>query len=668
MEASAEQSQIEQLSRQANLIVDAVPGSGKTHCCLYIAAQSPHRRHLLLTYNAGLKHETRMKAALKNLRNIEIHSFHSACHKYYLHPCTNDEVIERALSENARPIEPLLYDTIMIDEAQDITMLFFKFIVKIIVDSIPRDGIPPRICVFGDTYQEIYGFKGADSRYLSMFDAVFARMGIEFVRASLTTSFRMPQEIAEFINYGLLRGRRPIATNRQAGVLPHYYVVDIFRYRQVWHNIIEPIARIWCPDQIFVLAKSTANPTMQRLVEYVSRYVPVYCTGGDMRMEEDLINGKLCFSTFHQSKGLERPVVIIIGVDRFGWPHADCPNELYVGASRASQRLILLHHKSNDFAPFINMSDKYLQIFDMRCLNVRQDATIFGAKHTESTVTAYIKYVPASVLNHLRFVEICGDKSYQISLPHKIAQPSGLIESVADLNGIAIPSYFEWWLSGDCLLANEIDDTDTISANVKDINVEKNINCVFLRLAAKYAGRHRKRQLAAYNWIGDDVFVECRNRLSRVIGGAHDAATICFEVPIYCEFLAISGRMDCIVMSRNRYIIYEIKCCRITHEHKLQLAIYLLMKMLNDEKNNENNVWVGRLYDVLSDTIVELNATKEELFEMIELVKLAKNPQRLNNVDFVLNGWQIIDNLLHTNEVAAEDGLAEIIVEDDGQH
>jgi hypothetical protein len=58
-----------------SVVVDAVAGSGKTTTVLHIAAASPGKRILLLTYNARLKTETRRRAA--GLKNLEVHSYHS---------------------------------------------------------------------------------------------------------------------------------------------------------------------------------------------------------------------------------------------------------------------------------------------------------------------------------------------------------------------------------------------------------------------------------------------------------------------------------------------------------------------------------------------------------------------------------------------------------------
>lgn len=79
-------------SEHGNLILNSVAGSGKTTTALYMAAELPHKNMLVLTYNAKLKLETREKAALLTLRNLEAHSFHAFGVMYYDKRCYRDTV------------------------------------------------------------------------------------------------------------------------------------------------------------------------------------------------------------------------------------------------------------------------------------------------------------------------------------------------------------------------------------------------------------------------------------------------------------------------------------------------------------------------------------------------------------------------------------------------
>lgn len=152
--ASAEQCAIARsIKAGLNVVVDAVAGSGKTTTLLHIAAASPEKRVLLLTYNARLKAETRCRAA--GLKNLEAHSYHSLGYKYYSPDCRRDAGLRAAVEADARPTRALPpFGLVVLDEAQDATPLLFAFAAKALRDIRRRAGAPPQLLVVGDALQE----------------------------------------------------------------------------------------------------------------------------------------------------------------------------------------------------------------------------------------------------------------------------------------------------------------------------------------------------------------------------------------------------------------------------------------------------------------------------------------------------------------------------------
>jgi len=166
-----EQEEIIQKLENNNLIIEAVAGSGKTTTSLYIAKNFQNLKILLLTYNSKLKAETRKKVFSLGIKNLEVHSFHAFGYKYYNEKkCTTDRGIHEIINQKTKPALAFKFDLIIIDEAQDITPLYYEFICKIIVDN----GLSARICLLGDKNQSIYSFNNADSRYLSLADHFFS--------------------------------------------------------------------------------------------------------------------------------------------------------------------------------------------------------------------------------------------------------------------------------------------------------------------------------------------------------------------------------------------------------------------------------------------------------------------------------------------------------------
>ena len=78
LEPSSEQLAIIQAAGEGKSVaVDAVAGSGKTTTILFLADKYPGKTFLLLTYNARLKLEVRQKASELQLKNLEVHTYHS---------------------------------------------------------------------------------------------------------------------------------------------------------------------------------------------------------------------------------------------------------------------------------------------------------------------------------------------------------------------------------------------------------------------------------------------------------------------------------------------------------------------------------------------------------------------------------------------------------------
>lgn len=93
--ASAEQEDVKDYfaaNDRGDMMLNSVPGSGKTTTSLYLAMRLPTKKILLLTYNSRLKFETRDKASMLKLQNFEVHSFHAFGYKYYSTRCCSDQV------------------------------------------------------------------------------------------------------------------------------------------------------------------------------------------------------------------------------------------------------------------------------------------------------------------------------------------------------------------------------------------------------------------------------------------------------------------------------------------------------------------------------------------------------------------------------------------------
>ena len=116
-----QQNVINLLNNKFNVSVESVAGSGKTTTNLYIAKSFPTLKILLLTYNAKLKIETRERINAHNINNLETHSYHSFCVKYYNNKAFTDIEINNIITLQINNIMLIKYDIIILDELQDIS-------------------------------------------------------------------------------------------------------------------------------------------------------------------------------------------------------------------------------------------------------------------------------------------------------------------------------------------------------------------------------------------------------------------------------------------------------------------------------------------------------------------------------------------------------------------
>ena len=118
-----------------NVIVDAVAGTGKTTLILEIAKVLSSQKILQITYNKSLKFEVRGKTKSMGIDNLTIHTYHSLAVCYYSCTAHVDNEIKKIVTNNKESNRKIPeFDMIVIDEAQDMTLLYYQLMVKFIKD------------------------------------------------------------------------------------------------------------------------------------------------------------------------------------------------------------------------------------------------------------------------------------------------------------------------------------------------------------------------------------------------------------------------------------------------------------------------------------------------------------------------------------------------------
>ena len=569
-EASAEQTIIiHHMKEGKNVVVDACAGSGKSTTILSCAREMPHKKFLQITYNSMLRMEIKEKVHSLGLKNIVVHTYHSLAVAKYSKNAFTDTGLRQILYQNMSPITPIKpQDVIVLDETQDMTFLYFQFVVKYCREM----GTPFQLLILGDYMQGLYEFKGADIRFLTMANEIWRDFEYlktsEFMTCTLKTSYRITRPMADFVNKVMLDEERVIACRDGRSVL-YIRNAKYFLQRTIVYNILELLKSGVKPNDIFVLGASVKGPNSQiRRVENVlveagiPCHVPMLETD---KIDEKVINGKVVFSTFHCVKGRQRPYVFVIGFDN-SYFHTyaktfspeKCPNTLYVACTRATHGLFLLERADTATdQPLKFLKLNHNEMKEQPYIDFKgQPRTIFYEKTDEKkeeiqkhhvTPTDLIKFIPESVLEEISpildkiFVRECSEELDVLDIPTMIPTKNGY-EDVSDLNGIAIPAmYYDYveseWVEEEKDYQNVLYDIiqetmrNTKSGEytflkdiIKDLSPDFETVNDYLYLANIYVATQEKlyfklKQIerSEYDWLKPEILSRCKERLLNVL-------------------------------------------------------------------------------------------------------------------------------------------------------
>ena len=188
------------------IVVAAGPGSGKTRvlvhklASLLLLEDVKHEQLLMLTFSraAATEFKQRILGLIGNAAHfVEIKTFHSYCFDL-LGLIGNledsEDVVKRAASmiDNGE-VEPnrISKTVLVIDEAQDMSADEFA-----LVQALMKQNEEMRVIAVGDDDQNIYEFRGSDSKYLYELTRL---PGSRFVE--MTENYRNSSRVVEFSNF-----------------------------------------------------------------------------------------------------------------------------------------------------------------------------------------------------------------------------------------------------------------------------------------------------------------------------------------------------------------------------------------------------------------------------------------------------------------------------------
>jgi hypothetical protein len=677
MNPSDEQKQIlDEIRNNNSVIGDCVAGSGKTTTVLFLAKTFPDKKILQITYNSQLKIEVREKVEQSNLTNLEIHTYHSLAVRYYDERAHDDNIINYIIKNDVKPKSYIpKFDIIVIDETQDMTLLFYKLIHKFLDDH----NSVIQMLVLGDKYQSIYQFKGADVRYLTLSSKLWNK-SVNFVNKTLNTSYRLTNQMSSFINNVML-GEERIRSFKNGPPVTYLYgnsfhlakdAVFKYIYNSIKNNSLKP-------DDIFILAPSIKKKFSQsdngkssplKILEHllVSKDIPIYYpTSDDASLDENIIKGKVVFSTFHQSKGRERKVVVIFNFDSSYFKYYDrtsnpniCPPTLYVAATRAKSQLILLHGENNEALPFFKKTAHelkhldYVHFIDNSSVNKKEEDKLVEMLHN-TTPTELVSFISEKVMNEISVLTdnifiLKEEASYYAKIPNKL-QFDTLFEDVSDINGLVIPAIYEEKHTGSCTIRRV---TENLYNKIKDTNHNNYLKNAFDKLKTienvienyTYLGimyislkddiHNKINQITRYNWLSEELINMCLQPLNKHLTKKETLyeESINFECDLYknIEPILINGRVDAI----DNETIWELKCVdNLSLEHFLQVVIYAWIW-----KHAYFNSYGKRMFKLLNMKTGELYELVESSTDIEKIMKILMehkygDKKELNDEEFI---------------------------------
>jgi len=656
--------------KENNIIIDSVAGSGKTTTTLHIAKLYYDKKILLLTYNARLKIETREKKEKLGLNNLEVHSYHSYNKNIYGSSNYTDIGIVNTIKNQNLIIGDKQYDVVILDEAQDITMTYYEFACKIIKDTCKLHNI--NLVILGDKNQAIFDFNNADNRFIKNADTIFNFNEKPWELTTLSTSYRITNQMSQFVNNRMLKEHRLNAIKN--GRLVKYMVIDVYnQYHQLylWKQIEWCLCNGYTESDIFILAPSvrSKHSPIRKFGNYISliKHKNIYVSSNDNEaLNDKLLNKKIVLATFHQVKGLERKVVIVTSFDNAYFKYYShnksdvCPNELYVACTRASEILIVVQNIKSDILPFFNYTNlqqdvntcyfsiknsnaliksKYINNIEINCIDYLKDdiKEVFDMCNN----LKYIKYATVCNIKKIKYIQIISYLLYLLKSYNK--------DDIKIL--IYYPTLNKFGKDDELLrhmIANKI--SPTICSNKFDNKTQivlyyvysNNYNTYFDSYDTFYVKNNNIISSFKISYGNQLNFTECCNIITNAINYKHSKKDDIGNSNENIRVLTVTEICKYIPTSLIMEILNDIKYTKVQNEEKSKIIRSTLL-CGNDRMESVatiNGIMIPSLFEYLTSGKMNMFKNIEDQVQIINIKlynDLKNRKQKNNSITKIIN-------------------------------
>jgi hypothetical protein len=255
---------------------------------------------------------------------------------------------------------------------------------------------------------------------------------------------------------------------------PPVYYIRCDPFHESHSNIIIELLFQYKPEDIFILSPSLKS-RHTKLIENALVKKGILCyypISDDASLDEDVMRGKVVFSTFHQSKGRERKCVVVYHFDMsyFTFYARDsdttyCSNAMYVALTRSSETLIVVESFQSEPFSFLPPLDDLKKLSYLSVKEVfydgrgNKDKQPEKSKREQKTVTELLKYIKNNdifVMTESLFTIFKSSKPPTV-IPDRI-KIGDIVESVAEINGLVIPCIYESETTGFCSIISYVEE------------------------------------------------------------------------------------------------------------------------------------------------------------------------------------------------------------------
>ncbi|KAK0485948.1 P-loop containing nucleoside triphosphate hydrolase protein [Armillaria novae-zelandiae] len=436
-----------------NVMVSARPGAGKTATAEAVVRANPDTPIAIVTYSKRLQLDTQKR--LQSYPLVDVFTFHGLASRFFGTLIHNDTLFADMRRSAIPPMwnDVPRYEIVVLDELQDLTEDLYWLTCAFITFLTQVSSRAPQLLVLGDPRQAIYDFRGADQRYLELSsDTLSAVSPYNWRSAQLSKSFRLSCETANFINNAFLGGDPYIQGSHQ-GPIPLYIHGNLqCRIAEIL-ECIYPLIRKYGHENTAILAPSIRSNRVVKLI--IQKLWEEY--------KIPAAHVTSVPSTYHQFKGSERDLVIVLGTDasyfRFMGrylPDDCCPNTTFVALTRARKQLVVLHSHEYSAMPFVDWAavESCAEVINLEDEPPKvQDKP---GRPRQSGLLLPQNVIATDAARHLRQEVLDNIVQPPLPLSHCIDAPDKVRtdftknhwEPVSDLNGLAVTLDFEYWLTG----------------------------------------------------------------------------------------------------------------------------------------------------------------------------------------------------------------------------